>query len=56
MRIDNDVTTVSNMVNEQLIDYFLNILTAVIYFISMLFIDWRFTTNGVKPLVSTMGI
>jgi len=43
MRIDNDVTTVSNMVNEQLIDYLLNIITAVIYFISMLFIDWKFT-------------
>jgi ABC-type bacteriocin/lantibiotic exporter with double-glycine peptidase domain len=43
MRIDNDVTTVSNMVNEQLLDYFLNIITAVIYFISMLFMDWEFT-------------
>ena len=43
MRIDNDVTTVSNMVNEQLIDYFLNIITAIIYFIFMMYLDWRFT-------------
>ena len=42
MRVDNDITTLAQTINEQFVNYIFNIISAIAYFILMLTIKWEF--------------